>query len=247
MSHGISSDQVWLAFSCVLYAVFKFCCSCRLTGQDTTIRSQPSTSQPDSLPQPPAHSDFPHPQAPRPSLPVGQPPMGPVPPPGVPPHFPGPPNQPPAPVGPGSQGEHRPPACMDSAPQAGSAVDALLYIRRLHVHGTQSHVLTCHQTTATSILEKNNLVVAHCKAWPRGETTGRQFLGDDVHSFDCRGSCTSNAPCSQYANGHARAWPLWDAPLPPSRCAYGAPSRQTARGGPRCPSQQANSPGPSKN
>ncbi len=109
MSHWILSNQVWLGLSCILYSVSKFCCSYRLTGQDTTIRLQPSTSQPDSLPQPPAHSDFPHPQPPRPSLPVGQPPMGPGPPPGVPPHFPGPLNQPSAPVGPGSQGELRSP------------------------------------------------------------------------------------------------------------------------------------------
>ena len=95
-------------------SICKLCCSCRLTGQDTTLRSQPSTSQPDSLPQPPAESDFTHPQAPRPGMSVGQPPMGPGPPPGVLPHFPGPPNQPSAPIGPGSQGRPMLGLCLSS-------------------------------------------------------------------------------------------------------------------------------------
>lgn len=76
----------------------------RLTGQDTTVKPEPSASQPDTLPKPPMQLEFMASQPPRSGMMMGQMPMG-APPPGAPPpHFPGPPMQPLASLGPGSLG-----------------------------------------------------------------------------------------------------------------------------------------------
>lgn len=79
------------------------------------------------------------------------------------------------------------------------------------------------------------------------QTTCEQHHFDGVHSCNYRRSCPPNALCSQHADGHAWAWPLRHAPIQAPRSANGAPSCQASWGGPRCPPQQANSAGPSKN
>ena len=113
------------------------CWCCRLTGQDATSRPQPPASLPDSLPHPPAQSDFMTVQPPHPSMSLGQLPSGlsPMPAGAAPPHFPGPPNQISSSLGPGSQSLHQAALLARTAQHScyclpAAAVDVLLHRRR---------------------------------------------------------------------------------------------------------------------
>ncbi|DBB14193.1 hypothetical protein WJX82_003213 [Trebouxia sp. C0006] len=76
----------------------------RLTGQDAGARLLPPGPQPEALPKPPMQSEFTSSQPQRSSMAMGQMPMGGPPSGAPPPLFPGPPMQPPASLGSGSQG-----------------------------------------------------------------------------------------------------------------------------------------------